>query len=100
MFILKDIIKKIKDLFLKLFYLLKEELKDKMTFMIFLIVAIILYFPVWGGYLLYFIFKWKWCLGIATFMLAFWAGPVTPFFPLAIAITLSVKKILKVKNKI
>lgn len=100
MFILKNVINKIKEFFLNLFYWLKEELKDKRTFIIFLIVTIMLYFPVWGGYLLYFIFRWKWCLGIATFMLAFWFGPVTPFFPLAIAITLSIKKILKNRNKL
>ena len=35
---------------------------------------------------------------MATVVLTFWAGPFTPFFPLAIAITLFIKKIMKFKK--
>ena len=77
---------------------LKEECKDWRTFAIFLIVLVIMYAPVWLGYLLYYIFNLKWCMVIATVVLTFWVGPFTPFFPLAIAITLFIKKIMKIKK--
>jgi len=69
-----------------------DEVKDVKTLILFIIVVIIAYSPVWVGYILYFIFKWKWCLIMATAYLAFWAGPFTPFFPLCIAATLFIKR--------
>ncbi len=78
---------------------LKEECKDWKTLVVFICVLVIMYAPVWLGYLLYYIFKIKWCMIMATAFLTFWAGPLTPFFPLAIAITLSIKKIMKIKKK-
>lgn len=76
-----------------------EECKDVKTLIILLIVILIVYSPVWGGYLLYFIFKLNIFLVVATACAAFWAGPFTPFFPLCIAITLAIKKLLKRKNR-
>ena len=58
---------------------IKEECRDWRTFVILICVIIILYIPVWGGYLLYFIFKWNWGLAMANFVVAFWLGPFTPF---------------------
>ena len=78
---------------------LKEECKDWRTFVIFIIVLVIMYSPVWLGYLLYYIFHLKWCMVMATVVLTFWAGPFTPFFPLVIAVTLFVKKIIRIKEK-
>jgi len=78
---------------------LKEECKDWRTLVIFIIVLVIMYLPVWLGYLLYYILNWKWCMVMATVVLTFWAGPFTPFFPLAIAVTLFIKKIMKIKEK-
>lgn len=78
---------------------LKEECKDWRTFVILICVIIVMYFPVWGGYLMYFIFKWNWSLVMANIMLAFWAGPITPFFPIAIAITLAIKRIIRIYKK-
>ena len=83
----------------KLLNWLKEECKDWKTFAIFLIVIIIMYMPVWGGYLLYYIFKWKIALTTASVVMAFWLGPFTPFFPLAITITLFIKKIMQISKK-
>ena len=77
---------------------LKRECKDWRTFAIFIIVLVIMYSPVWLGYLLYYIFNLKWCMVMATVVLTFWAGPLTPFFPLAIAVTLFIKKIMKIKK--
>lgn len=78
---------------------LKEECKDWRTIVVFICVIIIMYAPVWAGYLLYFIFRWNWCAVMATVVLTFWAGPFTPFFPLAIAITLCIKKLIQINQK-
>lgn len=69
-----------------------NECKDVKTLILLIIVIIIAYSPVWLGYTLYFIFRWKWCIVVATGYLAFWAGPFTPFFPLCIAVTLFIKR--------
>jgi len=74
------------------------ECKDAKTLILLIIVIIIAYSPVWLGYMFYFIFKWKWCLIVATGYLAFWAGPFTPFFPLCIAVTLFIKHKIFPKN--
>lgn len=55
-----------------------------------------MYAPVWLGYILYFVFKSKWAMGVASAYLVFWAGPFTPYFPLCIAITLSLKKLIEI----
>ena len=34
-------------------------------------------------------------MGIASAYLVFWAGPFTPYFPLCIAITLGLKKLIE-----
>ena len=50
--------------------------------------------------ILYFVFKSKWAMGVASAYLVFWAGPFTPYFPLCIAITLSLKKLIeKIKGR-
>lgn len=90
--------KVVKEKSIDIFIWLKEECKDWKTFLILICVIIVLHIPVWGGYLLYFLFKWNWCLAMANFLIVFWMGPFTPFFPLAIAITLSIKKIMRVAN--
>ena len=80
---------------LKLWRYIKSEIKDWKTFVLFAVVVIVVYSPVWFCYVLYFMFKWKWCFAVASSCLAFWAGPFTPFFPLCIAITLGIKKIMR-----
>lgn len=74
------------------------ECKDTQTLMIFFIVVLVVYSPVWLGYILYFIFRYNTFLVVATVCLTFWAGPFTPFFPICIGITLGIKKIIKRKN--
>ena len=71
---------------------LKKEFGNKETIILFAIVVSVMYSPVWCGYFLYFLFRWRWCFLLATGYLLFWAGPFTPFFPLCIAITLFLKK--------
>lgn len=69
-----------------------KQLDNWQTAVLFVLVAAVLYSPVWGGYLLHFLFHWKWALWMATAMLAFWAAPFTPFWPLCMGITLAIKK--------
>ena len=80
-----------------LFYI-KSECRDWRTFVLLLIVMAIVYSPVWGCYLIFALTGAKWAFAAASAVLAFWAGPFTPFFPLCIAITLGLKKLFS-RNK-
>ena len=75
-----------------------NECKDWHTLILLLCVIIVMYSPVWGGYLLHAVFGWAWCSAVASAYLLFWAGPFTPFFPMCIGITLSIKKVMQVKS--
>ena len=76
-----------------------KECKDWRTFLLFVIVAAVMYIPVWVGYLLHILCNIKWGSVVATAYIAFWAGPFTPFFPLCITITLGIKKIIENRKK-
>ena len=89
----KNMITKIKNFFKWIW----NECKDWRTLILLLGVIIVMYSPAWGGYLLYAAFGWTWCSAIASAYLLFWAGPFTPFFPMCIGITLSIKKAMQVK---
>lgn len=91
--------KKVKEKTINLIEWLKKECKDWTTLIVFICVIIVMYMPIWGGYLLYYIFRWNWCLVMASVTFAFWFGPLTPFFPICIAITLSIKKLIEVKKR-
>lgn len=75
------------------------ECKDRNTLFLLLAVVFIMYTPAWGGYLLHAIFGWGWCSVAATAYILFWAGPFTPYFPVCIAITLSIKKAIQIRNR-
>lgn len=92
-------IKSLWEKFRKFILYLKNECRDWRTLVLFVIVMAVVYSPVWLCYLLYFLFDFKWALIAATSVLAFWAGPFTPFFPLCIAITLGIKRFFTGKNK-
>lgn len=85
-------IAKIKDKFIRFCRWIWQECKDIKTFLLFLLVVTVLYAPVWGGYLLHMLFGWKWASIVSSACLMFWAGPFTPFFPICIGITLSIKR--------
>lgn len=91
--------KNIKKRIYNFFKWLKNECKDWKTLVVLVCVVAVVYAPVWAGGLLYAMFGWNWCGVMASLMAAFWIGPLTPFFPLCIAITLSIKKIMQVKKK-
>ena len=69
-----------------------QECKDIKTLLLLFLVIIVVYSPVWGGYLLHALFGWKWASVVASACLIFWAGPFTPFFPICIGITLAIKR--------
>ncbi len=76
-----------------------QQLKDWRTLIIFIIVLLVMYFPAYGFYIFSVIFENGWFAAAATAYMAFWAGPFTPFFPLCIAITLAIKRIIfKISN--
>lgn len=84
--------KKIQDKIKNFIYSIWQECKDWKTVALLIVVIAVVYSPVWGGYLLYYIFKWEWCMVMASACLVFWVGPFTPFFPICIAIALFIKK--------
>lgn len=92
---MKKIVKFILNFFKKIWSFIIDNLKDKTTLIIFLIVFAIFSSPIVLGYILGFIFQNGWLLGIATGYLALWAGPGTPVIPLILAITLGIRKIIK-----
>jgi membrane protein implicated in regulation of membrane protease activity len=69
-----------------------QECKDWRTFVLLVIVCIVIGFPVWGGYVLYFITHWEWALIVATALLAFWWLPGAPYFAVCVAVTLAIKR--------
>ncbi len=97
---MKKLFEKLKNKFINFCKWVWSECKDWRTLVLFGIVVVLMYTPVWLGYILYFVFKSKWAMGIASAYLVFWAGPFTPYFPLCIAITFGIKKIIeKFKGK-
>lgn len=74
------------------FYWLWQECKNWRTVALLAVVIAVMYSPVWGGFLLHALFGWKWAGIMASAVLLFWAGPMTPFFPLCVAITLAIKR--------
>lgn len=97
---IKELFIKLKNKFIKFCKWVWEECKDWHTVVIFAIVVVVMYSPVWGGYLCHALFHWKWCSVMATAYLAFWAGPLTHFFPMCIAMTLGILRIVdKIKGK-
>lgn len=87
---------KIVNFFKKVWKFIVTNLKDKTTFIIFLIVLAIFGSPIVLGYILGIIFESGWLIGIATTCLAIWAGPGTPIFPIILLITLAIRKFIKI----
>ena len=92
-------IRKLKNKFIIFCRWIWQECKDIKTFILLLFVIAAVYSPVWGGYLLNAVFGWKWAAVMASVCMAFLAGPFTPFFPLCIGITLSIKRIAEKRTK-
>ena len=72
-----------------------RECKNWQTILLLLIVATVIQLPTWGGYLLFFIFKWKWALAVGTIAAIFWAGPFSPFWVVSVTVTLAIKRMFE-----
>ncbi len=97
----KKVWQKIKSFCIWLF----KQLKDKKNICIFIIVFLLLSSEIWFSYAMALITGNKWWWGIGSACWAFWLAPFTPFFPLCIAVTFAVRKIVdkisakRVKNE-
>ncbi len=90
---MKKIFKKIVDTFKNFFRWVWKECRDWRTFALLVIVCLVMGLPVWGGYLLAFLFGWEWAFVVASAVFAFWWIPGMPFFALSVSVTLGIKKI-------
>ena len=70
-----------------------SECKSWHTLVLLGVVCLVLSLPIWMGYILWFIFDWGWAFWVSTGLWAFWWLPGAPFFAVAVAITLAIKKI-------
>ena len=91
----------------KLFKRIKEgvkkifiQLKDRTNILIFVLTFLVLSSEVWIMYLLYFITRNAWFLGIGSACWGFWLAPFTPFVPLCLGITIAIRKVYdKIRGK-
>ena len=93
-----NMFKKLWDKFKKFLFRIKTECRDLRTIVLFVIVCAVVYSPVWLGFTIFAVFGFKWALIAATTCCAFWAGPFTPFFPICIALTFAIKRLLIFKK--
>lgn len=70
-----------------------QNIQDWRTAVIFVICFLVISSEVWVPYLIYFITKNAWWLGIGSACWLFWLGPGTPFMLLCVACTAGVKAI-------
>ena len=73
-----------------------EQCKDIKTLILLGIVCLVLFSPTIVCGILGFLFKWEWAIIVASAYWAFWLGPFSPFFVLAVTITLAIKRLLQV----
>ena len=95
---LKTWIVKLKDKGIEFLKWVWKEVKDWRTLVLLAVVCVVVSLPVWGCYLLGYIFKWEWAFWVATAMWGFWMLPGAPFWALSISITLAIKKIYQKKK--
>ncbi len=92
--------RKIKTKIINFFKWIWTQLKDWHNLIILAVVTVVMTSPIWVCGILGFINNSAVLLGVAGGYFAFWLGPGTPFWPLCIAITLLIRKLLeKFRNK-
>ena len=77
---------------IRFFMWIMRECQNWQTIALLLLVAAVIQIPTWGGYLLFWLFGWKWAFALATLAVIFWAGPFSPFWVLCVSITLAIKR--------
>ncbi len=90
----KERLKRLYDIVKKFVIDIIHKLEDKRNLAIFFCVLAVMSAPIWLFYLLAVVFDIKALYAVASVYWAFWAGPMTPFFPLCVAITLAIRKLL------
>ncbi len=90
---MKRLFNKIINIFKNFFLWLWKECRDWRTFVLLVIVCLAIGIPVWGGYLLFILFGWKWAFVVASACLAFWWIPGVPFFTVSVMVTLALKRL-------
>lgn len=83
---------KIKKKVINFFKWIWAQLKDWHNLVILLFVFLILTAPIWVCGTIGFIYDSATLLGVAGAYFAFWLGPITPFWPLCITLTLLIRK--------
>ena len=83
---------KLKRKIINFFKWIWTQLKDWHNLVILLFVLLVLTSPIWVCGILGFIYDSATLLGIAGGYFAFWLGPITPFWPLSITLTLLIRK--------
>lgn len=69
-----------------------EQCKDWKTVALLGVVSLVMYSPALAGWAAGAILGWDWAWISATAYAAFWIGPFSPFFGIAVAITLFIKR--------
>ena len=72
------------------------QCKDVKTLILLGIVSLVIYSPALAGWALGIIFSWDWAWISATAYAVFWIGPFSPFFAIAVTITLAIKRWIEV----
>ena len=96
---MKKLFLKIKNMMFAFCRYLWTECKDVKTLLLFGIVCLVISAPIWIGYILGFIFNWQAAFWFATIIWGFWLLPGAPFFAVAIAATLGIKKLFRTVKK-
>jgi hypothetical protein len=94
----KRLFGKFKDKLITFLKWVVAECKDWHTIVLLMIVAAVLFTPVWGGFLLWMLFHIEWGFFVATASIAILIGPV-PFWVISIAITLGIKRLFEKKQE-
>ena len=92
---MRKLIRKLWNKALDFFKWVWSECKDWRTLVLLGIVCLVLGLPVWGGYLVGFLFHWEWAFWVATVAWAFWMLPGAPYFALCVSITLVIKRLFE-----
>ncbi len=90
---MKKLLNKIISTFKNFFVWVWKECRDWRTFVLLVVVCVVLGSPVWVGYLLTFLFGWKWSFIMASAVFAFWWIPGMPYFAICVSVTLTLKRI-------
>ena len=89
---------KLKQKVINFFKWIWSQLKDWHNLGILLVVLLVMTSPIWVCGILGFIYDSATLLGVAGAYFAFWLGPITPFWPLCIAVTLLIRKGIEKNN--